>query len=110
MPRVSRGVATLAGVALLGLLPLAVAHGGHDEDMDMDMNMNPPAVPAGSDSAGADPVTYFRYGGHSALMFAHILLMTVGWVFVLPVGEFPPKVLVFTIVFTLFWKDKYEEM
>lgn len=85
MGKFSQNFATLAGVALLGLLPLAIAH-GHDEAMDMTTER--PTISTESDSAVADPRSYFRYGEHSSLMVGHILLMTIGWVFVLPIGEF----------------------
>ncbi|KAH8819527.1 integral membrane protein-like protein [Xylogone sp. PMI_703] len=73
--------ATLAGLALLGL---AVAHG--DEAMDMDMSTAPapaPAAPAAPDEA---PANYFRLEEHSGTMLAHIVIMTISWIFVLPVG------------------------
>jgi hypothetical protein len=80
----SQSFATLTVVALLGLLPLAVAH-GHDEGMNKAMER--PTIPTESDSAVADPTSYFRYGEHSSLMVGHIVLMTIGWVFVLPISE-----------------------
>lgn len=35
------------------------------------------------------PHTYFTYPDYSGLMIAHIVLMTVGWLFVLPIGMSP---------------------
>jgi len=94
MQPIFRNSVTFAGVVLLGLLPLAVAH-GHDGDMAMDMNIGKgepsivrPTIPSEpSNLANTEPLSYFQYGEHSGLMFAHILLMTIGWVFVLPIGE-----------------------
>jgi hypothetical protein len=85
-PPLSKFVA-LAGAALLGLASVAVAH-GHDEDMDM--NMGEPSMAKPTISSGANvtvPETYLRYGEHSGLVMAHIFLMTIAWVFVLPIGR-----------------------
>ncbi|RFU24218.1 hypothetical protein B7463_g12117, partial [Scytalidium lignicola] len=71
---------TLVGVALLGLVPLVVAHG--DEAMDMSA---PPATAPAEASDGA-PSNYFRLEEHSGTMLAHIAIMTISWIFVLPVG------------------------
>jgi len=77
----SRRCAALAGAVLLTFSGLAHAH---DHDEDMAMNMAPSLSPATPSKSAAD--TYFQYGGHSALMLAHIVLMTIGWVFVLPIS------------------------
>lgn len=66
---------------LLGLLPLALAHG--DEDMNMGGDAPEPA-PAKVESP---PSSYFRYKEHSNVILAHIVLMVIGWGFVLPVGK-----------------------
>lgn len=77
---------TLAGAVLLGLASVAVAH-GHDEDMSMEMGASPMASPTINSTADVQvPDSYFRYGDHSGLMMAHISLMTIAWVFVLPIG------------------------
>ena len=68
----SRRCAALAGAVLLTFSGLALAH---DHGEDMAMNMSTPA---------AD--TYFQHGAYSELMSAHIVLMTIGWVFVLPIS------------------------
>jgi Domain of unknown function (DUF2427) len=84
---------TFAGAALLGLASVAVAH-SHDEDMNMDMGdpaTSRPTITAAANVAA--PSTYFRYGEHSGLMMAHIFLMTIAWVFVLPIGRQLPKTL-----------------
>lgn len=39
------------------------------------------------------PQSYFAYGNHSGIMLAHIAFMTLGWLFVLPVGTFKFEVL-----------------
>jgi len=82
---------TLIGVSLLSFLPAAIAHG---QDADMTMEMGQPSRPIISSTTGsevAEPLSYFQYTEHTGLMFAHILLMVVAWVFVLPIGT-PHKV------------------
>ncbi|KAH8661408.1 hypothetical protein BGZ60DRAFT_380826 [Tricladium varicosporioides] len=37
-------------------------------------------------SGSSDPQTYYQYGEHPGLIMAHILLMTIAWVFILPIG------------------------
>jgi hypothetical protein len=86
---------TFAGAVLLGLASVAVAH-GHDEDMNMDMG--DPAIARPTITSAANvvaPSTYFRYGEHSGLMMAHIVLMTIAWVFILPIGKQLPKALIY---------------
>jgi hypothetical protein len=78
----------LASAVLLGLATAAVAH-GHDENMNMDMgeaSMARPTLATVVNGTNAAPESYFRYGEHAGLMAAHILLMTVAWIFVLPIG------------------------
>jgi hypothetical protein len=79
-------VATLAGVLLLALASVTVAH-GHDEDMEMSASMPEMLRPTLAASSNVPaPNTYFNYGEHAGLMTAHILLMTISWVFILPIG------------------------
>lgn len=87
-----------ASVLLLGLALTAVAHedGTHvDMDMDMDTGMSGPKQPtlslslfnaSTSNLTMAEPINYFRHPEYSYLMLTHIVLMTAGWVFVLPLG------------------------
>lgn len=87
----SRNFVILAGVVLLGFISSAVAH-GHDEHEDMNMDMgrmsnSRPTIATATNGTMAEPASYFQLTEHFGLMFAHILLMTIGWVFVLPVGE-----------------------
>jgi hypothetical protein len=91
MQPLSRNFVILAGVVLLGFISSAVAQ-GHDETEDMNTDMGGmssprPTVPTASGGAMAEPASYFQLKEHTRLMFAHILLMTIGWVFVLPIGE-----------------------
>jgi hypothetical protein len=103
MPRTSLALRTVAGALLLGLLPLAVAHGHDGDAMDMDAMASmsdssvarPTILSSSSDMANlsttAYPPNYFAHGEHGGLMLAHIALMTIAWTFVLPVGEYLPK-------------------
>lgn len=84
-PSVSVGTALVFGLAFL---PTVLAHGddggGHDGDDHMDMGMD-----AGMDKPQDDyPPTYFAHPDHAGLMYGHIGLMVVAWVFILPVGMF----------------------
>lgn len=83
--------------SLLEALTLAAAHGhkGHATDVagsgssGVAPRPHPPnsTVAAVMVSSPASPSSYFSYAPHSGLMLAHILLMTLAWFFVLPVGE-----------------------
>ncbi len=82
----------LTGVVLLGLTSAVVAH-GHDEDMIIDIGgaaIPRPTLPSLKSTPNATvlatPDTYFRYNANSALLTAHILLMVISWVFILPIG------------------------
>ena len=69
----------VAGAAVLGLLPTALAHGD-----DMNMEKDEADKPRPADEY---PPTYFAHPEHQTVIYAHILLMVLAWVFVLPVGE-----------------------
>jgi Domain of unknown function (DUF2427) len=86
--------------ALLGLLgatfllPLAVAHGNDDHNGGTDMDMSGSAMshdgaivaPAISPEAFTALDCYFRLNTGKGLLYGHIVLMTLGWVVVLPIG------------------------
>ncbi|KAK0101534.1 hypothetical protein ONS95_006700 [Cadophora gregata] len=80
-----RSCTALAGAVLLILASAALAH-GHDDDMTKSMDEPAPAQPAVAPETSSKPDTYFQYGEHSALISAHIVLMTIGWVFILPIS------------------------
>ncbi|KAK3376010.1 hypothetical protein B0T24DRAFT_213445 [Lasiosphaeria ovina] len=68
----------VASAIILGLLPGALAHG--DDDMEMG---------EGSDKPLPDdqyPPNYFGLADHRGLIYAHIALMVLAWIFILPVG------------------------
>lgn len=76
-------------VLLLGFAVQAIAHGGdhHGGAADMDMDM-------GADDSADKleyPPSYFDHADHKAFIYAHIVLMTLSWVFALPVGMADPE-------------------
>ncbi|KAK2610336.1 hypothetical protein N8I77_003779 [Diaporthe amygdali] len=78
----------IATAAVLGaLLPAVLAHG--DEGMDMDGAMDG-AMDMGAqqpDSGASDyPPNYFSHPEYRGTLVAHIALMVLGWVFVLPLA------------------------
>lgn len=92
---------TLAVVLLCQALPHAIAHGAvPSNDVYTNMNMSR-AHHRHDDCAMARPMvmkdvedfpdipSYFLHPEHSGFMFAHIAVMTLAWVVVLPLGESP---------------------
>jgi hypothetical protein len=79
-------------ILLFGLASLALAHGHDDGEMlssGGDSGLNEAAHTASfidPDSPDMGPPNYFRHSEHSGLMLAHIVLMSVGWIFILPLG------------------------
>lgn len=92
-----RNLAVYGSLILLGLVPLIAAHGDDETEMDLDMSMQMSSTATAIDTATAsavmnstamaEPSSYFRHPEHGGLMVAHIILMTIGWVFVLPICE-----------------------
>ncbi|CZR57527.1 related to YTP1 [Phialocephala subalpina] len=74
---------TLAGAVLLGLSSVAVAH-GHDEDMSIDVSSTRPTITTTTATPLPAPDTYWSTGG--SLLTAHIALMTIAWIFILPIS------------------------
>jgi len=68
-------------VVLLEFATVAAAHG------DKSGNNTTAAMSNSSDEPHLPPKSYMRHPEHVTLILAHIALMTVGWVFVLPVGK-----------------------
>ncbi|KAB8293253.1 hypothetical protein EYC80_007585 [Monilinia laxa] len=87
MPSYLRNFALYSGSILLGLAPLIAAHGDDEPDMDMSMQMSSAATASASmnHTVEAESLSYFQHSEHGGLMVAHIVLMTIGWVFVLPI-------------------------
>lgn len=76
----------LASVAILGLIPVALADGdgGHGHDHGGGMEMTEADKPLPEDQY---PPTYFAHPDNKAAIYGHIALMVVGWVFALPAGK-----------------------
>jgi len=78
-----------AGAVLLDLVSVALAH-GHDEDSSMKMstgtNLSEVSRPHIYNTTEMGPPSYFRHTECSRLMLLHIVLMSIAWIFVLPLG------------------------
>lgn len=86
----------LVALALLQAVPEAAAHDhvDHNSEMkEMGMAMASTAAASMIPSATANgsmfmgPESYFSYPAMSGLMMGHIVLMTIAWILVLPIGE-----------------------
>ncbi|KAI8959512.1 hypothetical protein F5Y11DRAFT_350425 [Daldinia sp. FL1419] len=76
----------LALVAIAGAIPTILAHGHGDEgatDMDMSMDMNKEEPKPDPESY---PPTYFSHPEHVTEIYAHIALMVISWVVMLPIA------------------------
>ncbi|TPX09580.1 uncharacterized protein E0L32_009181 [Thyridium curvatum] len=72
----------LAGAAALELVPTVLAH-GMDMDMGGEMDMSQEEPKPDPESYAPN---YFAHPEHKAAIYAHIALMIIGWVFMLPVS------------------------
>lgn len=70
-------ISSAALAVVLGLLSVAMGHG--DEDMDMG-SKDPKPDPS------SYPPTYFALPDHAGVMYAHIGVMVISWIFILPTG------------------------
>lgn len=70
------------------LVSLALAH-DNDVDMDTTVNMDMQGTSSITTPTGQyqGPTSYFYYGEHSSTILVHIVLMVIGWCFILPAGE-----------------------
>lgn len=91
---IAPAIRLLALVAVIAALPCVLAHGDdHEGGMDMDMGMSMAGSEANADAPpeiGPEPEgmsTYFAFPEHKTVIYAHIALMMLGWVFVLPLGK-----------------------
>jgi hypothetical protein len=83
---------TGSAVLLLAALPLVTAHGDEHAHSGMAMDMGSTHINMTSAATAATilpdvPHNYFRYPGFAGWMYAHIILMTIAWAVVLPVGK-----------------------
>lgn len=72
----------IAGAAVLGLVPAALAHGDNHGHGGMEMSDADKPLPEEQ-----YPPTYFALPDHRAAIYGHVGLMVLGWVFVLPAGK-----------------------
>ncbi|KAI5460251.1 hypothetical protein BGZ63DRAFT_386828 [Mariannaea sp. PMI_226] len=80
-------------ILLISLLPLVVAHGGSGRDDSMSMDMSGGGghsnqshqVDTPKDESEYPP-SYFSHPDHVGAIYAHIALMTLAWVFILPIA------------------------
>lgn len=86
-----RNLTLYSSLILLGLLPLITAHGDDEPEMNMGMQMSSVSttIATATDSTVVNNTniaesSYFQHPELGGLMVAHIILMTIGWVFVLP--------------------------
>ena len=73
----------LAAAAVLSLVPAVAAHGGPPEGGESGMNMD-----MKDEKLDSYPNTYFSHPEHQGVMYAHVALMSLAWVVMLPVGEY----------------------
>ncbi|KAJ3528847.1 hypothetical protein NM208_g10017 [Fusarium decemcellulare] len=77
----AKAMSRTSGALVLALLPVVLAHGDdHERDGDMGHGTDKPQ----DDSEYPD--TYFSHPDHVSVIHAHIALMVLSWVFVLPVA------------------------
>lgn len=72
----------LAAAAAFSLVPAVAAHGGDRESGESGMNMD-----VKDEKLGSYPATYFSHPEHQGVMYAHVALMSLAWVAMLPVCE-----------------------
>jgi hypothetical protein len=82
LPSAARSLSSAVLVGLV-LVPLALADGDHLHGAKAESQ-------AHNDDSQNDaeyPPTYFALADHANLIYAHIALMTIAWVFILPIGK-----------------------
>lgn len=78
----------VSAALLLATISVVLAH-GHDDHAGETSNIAPApsSLPAATMNwSSASPQSYFTYPASSGLMLGHIVLMTIAWLFVLPIG------------------------
>ncbi len=79
----------IGATLLLATTPLVLAH-GHDDHAGGTADLGPASssISATSmNSSSVSPQSYFTYPALGGLMLGHIVVMTIAWFFVLPVGK-----------------------
>jgi len=90
----TRGLILPAALLALEVIPLAFAHDHDSHDSEAQamgapktLHLSLPLSSTSMNSFNAAPQSYFTWPDFEGPMLAHIVLMTVAWVFVLPIGE-----------------------
>lgn len=73
---------SITGVVFLALLCLRVVY-AHDEHSHKPMNHTHVLALVADEGSN-----YFKYPEHRSLLYGHILMLCVGWIFIMPIGEF----------------------
>ena len=87
-----RNFIVISALLLLASSPHTIAHGHGDEgDEPMDMGTAvtmamTSALPTANSSSPATGGSYFTYPSMSGIMLGHIVVMTIAWFFMLPIG------------------------
>jgi len=90
-PATAKVIRLLSLVAIAGAFPAVLAHGDDEGAMDMGEHRDM----SGHGGSGAQepkpdpdsyPPTYFTHPEHVTAVYAHIAIMVIGWVFMLPTG------------------------
>lgn len=79
----------IGATLLLATTSVVLAHSHDDHPGEMaDIGSVPSSLSiANINSSSVSPQSYFTYPGLNGLMLGHIVLMTVAWLFVLPIGK-----------------------
>lgn len=90
----TRGLILPAALLALEVIPLAFAHDHDSHDREAQamgapktLHLSLPLSSTSMNSFNAAPQSYFTWPDFEGPMLAHIVLMTVAWVFVLPISE-----------------------
>jgi hypothetical protein len=74
-------------IGALGLTGLAVAHGNEEHGPAIGGSMQMPGSEEVKPDFESYPPTYFALPDHARLMYAHIAVMSVAWIGMLPIGR-----------------------
>jgi hypothetical protein len=77
----------------LALLPVVLGH-AHGQDVHDHNNDDVHGGPQFEE----EPDSYFGLKDHANVIYAHILLMTLAWVFILPIGKYSVALLLFMLL------------
>lgn len=85
----TRSLSSTAALVLLEAVPLALGQGHDDQEGEMSGVGAPKILQMMSDTNSTimSSQSYFTYPEHGGLVLAHIVIMTIAWFFILPIGE-----------------------